>query len=312
MDSAEVRYKLISSLLKSETPLTFHELLEQSDTTKAETLPVLKELISKNLVVEGNLIPDDADTRYYWAARWEKRAEKRTTASIQKLQKAVKPSDGGKLDINHESVLSFHNFVTNEYKPPIDKKFLVFLQCSVRRPFSSSPSHSAMRRAIATATGHDPSPSKDFRSCPVHVVVLASKIGPVPYELEDIYPANVRSGGVKHFDKKYYRRIKPILSNRMAEYITTHKHNYEYITTFTESRYGEIMREASKIAGVKFPILPVSSGAQIMRRGNSIPRTYWDKYWIQLYLEVVSWLDHSAQSEAEKRLMDMDVKYYQV
>ena len=50
-----------------------------------------------------------------------------------------------------------------------------------------------MRKAIETATGYNP--RKHFEKCPVHVVVLASKIGPVLYELENVYPANVKGGG---------------------------------------------------------------------------------------------------------------------
>ena len=153
--------------------------------------------------------------------------------------------------------------------------------------------------------------------CPVHVVVLASKIGPVPYELEDIYPANVRGGGVKHFDTKYYDRVKPILADRMAQYMITHRDNYDRITTFTESRYGEVMEEARKIVmercGEKsgFPILPILDGAQVLRRGKSLPIKYWERYWIQLYLEIVSWLDPDMQAQAEARLEKMDVVYHE-
>ena len=59
-----------------------------------------------------------------------------------------------------------------------------------------------MRRAIGVATGYDP--AHDFVRCPVHVVVMASYVGPVPYELQDVYPANVRAGGVKHMGEEEY------------------------------------------------------------------------------------------------------------
>jgi hypothetical protein len=172
-----------------------------------------------------------------------------------------------------------------------------------------------MRRAIAVATRYDPSPSRDFERCPVHVVVLASKIGPVPYELEDIYPANVSGGGVKHFDKKYYERVKPILADRMAQYVIAHRDNYDHIATFTEGRYGEVMKEARKIVvdslgeDYHFPVLPILDGAQVIRRGKSFPRKYWERYWIQLYLEILSWLDPIMQTQAEGRLEKMKVKY---
>lgn len=314
MDQNEVRYRLISTLLQVGNPLTLAELLDQSGIAEEESIPTLMELVNKNLVVEGELLPDKPVPQYCWAARWAKETEHRAVKSKQKLRDIVKSNEvlqERRLDINSEPVLAFYNYVLNEYEPPKDKRLLVVLQCSVRRPFSSSPSHASMRRAISVATGYDPSFSRDFQSCPVHVVVLASKIGPVPYELEDLYPANVSGGGVKHFDKAYYARVKPILAKRMAQYIITHKYNYDHITTFTESRYGEVMEEAREIAGVDFPILPTLDGPQILRRGKSIPHKYWEKYWIQLYFEIVSWLDPAMQIQAEKRLEKMDVKYYE-
>jgi len=313
MNQSEVRYHIISTLLKANEPITFTELVHQCGIAKKEITPVLKELVNKNLVVEGSLIPDKPSPQYCWGARWEKEAERRAVSSRQKLRTIVSPTEivpERKLDIDSEPVLAFYNYVINEYKPPQDKRFLVFFQCSVKRPFSASPSHGAMRRAISVATGFDPSPRKDFKSCPVHVVVLASKIGPVPYELEDVYPANVRGGGVKHFDKTHYARVKPILAERMAQYIIAHRNNYDKIATFTESRYGEVMKEAREIAGTEFSVLPILDGPQVLRMGKSIPRKYWEKYWIQLYLDIASWLEPDMQAQAEARLKEMNVKYY--
>jgi hypothetical protein len=311
MNPEEIRYRVISTLLQADGPLTLRELLAQSGVSEEEIHPVLKELVSKSLVIEGELLADKPVPQYCWEGR-------RAAQSKQKLKSIVKPPEVVKeraLDIDSEPVLAFCDHVINEYKPPADKRFLVFFQCSVRRPFSSSPSHASMRRAISVATGYDPSPRKDFESCPVHAVVLASKIGPVPYELEDVYPANVRGGGVKHFDREYYNRVKPILAERMARYVITHKDSYERITTFTESRYGEVMEEAREIVvdccgeSLYFPVLPVMDGSQILRVGKSMPRTYWEKYWIQLYLEIVSWLEPDIQAQAEARLNSMDVRY---
>ena len=170
-----------------------------------------------------------------------------------------------------------------------------------------------MRRAIRVATGHDP--RKDFESCPVHVVVLASKIGPVPYELEDVHPANVRGGGVKHFETRRYDRVKPILAERMAEYILTPGDSYERITTFTEGRYAEVMQAAREIVVARrgedayFPVLPKIGGPRIVRMGESTPHTYWAQYWIQLYLEVVGWLEPDQQILAQARLKHLKVEY---
>jgi predicted RNA-binding protein len=197
--------------------------------------------------------------------------------------------------------------VIDDYVPPADKRLLVVLQCSVRRPFSSSPSHGSMRRAIRVATGADP--AGDFEACPVHVVVLASRIGPVPYELEDVYPANVGGGGVKHFRDEHYGRVRPILAARMAEYLTAHRDSYDHAATFTDARYGEVMRDARELAGMELPIFPRRDGPAVVRMGKSKPRTYWQKYWIQLFLEIVGRLARARRVEAKRRLEELDVVY---
>jgi predicted RNA-binding protein len=204
-------------------------------------------------------------------------------------------------------VTAFHRYITQTYRPPPDKRFLVFFQCSVRRPFSTSPSHGSMRRAISVATGYDP--ARDFRSCPVHVVVLASTVGPVPYELEDTYPANVRAGGVKDYRRETYEAVKPILAGRMADYLTVHGACYDRISTFTHSAYADVMREALRLAGARFPILPTADGPRVRRMGKSTPRTYWQKGWIQLYLEILTWLSPAGQRQAAERLAALDVEY---
>jgi hypothetical protein len=167
-----------------------------------------------------------------------------------------------------------------------------------------------MRRAIRAATGFDP--RKD-PACPVHVVVLASKIGPVPYELEDLYPANVRGGGVKHLDRETYARVKPVLAERMAQYILTYSERYERITSFTQGRYAEVLDHARALSaqqgGPTFNILPQGDGAIVTRMKQSRPHQYWARYWIQLYLEIVSWLTRERQRQAQARLNKLEVEY---
>jgi hypothetical protein len=228
-------------------------------------------------------------------------------AELSALMAPLEERFGGRVEVEGEASLAFHDFVIRRYWPPVGKRFLVFFQCCVRRPFYSSSSHGTIRRAISAATGYDA--YQDFARCPVHVVVLASQIGPVPYELQGVYPANIRGGGVKHFSPDHYERVKPILAQRMADYITTHGGQYERMATFTEGRYGEVMAEAQRLAGVEFPILPVRGGPAIVHVAGSPPRTYWQRFWIQLYLEVASWLDTEGQERAEGRLRRLKVEY---
>ncbi len=304
----EIRARVIAALLQSESALGRGEIAAQAGIQEKHLRPVLEELVASHQVVEGRLSPDQQAPQYRWRARWESEIDQRTAEAKERLRELVGAADdtpGERPGIDSPPVVAFHEYVINEYRPPEDKRCLVFLQCSVRRPFSTSPSQAFMRRAISVATGYDP--SNDFFSCPVHVVVLASTMGPVPYEFEDIYPANVGGGGVKHFGSEHYARVKPILAERMAAYVTAHRDCYDHITTFTDGRYGEVMEEARNIAGVDFPVLPVPGGPRVLRMGRSTPRTYWQKYWIQLYLEIVGWFESEMQAQAHARLEEMDV-----
>jgi hypothetical protein len=318
----ELRYRIISALLQADGPLTLPELASacrsETDTPdEASLVAALKELIDSAQVVEGALLPNRKSPQYAWRARWENKAQSRASDVQQNLCHAldrvarVSPAD---LSVESPPSTAFHQYVLGpDYNPPLNKRYLVFLQCSVRRPFSSAPSHAPLRRAIRAATGYDPHTDP---ACPVHVVVLASKIGPVPYELEDLYPANVRGGGVKHFARDTYERVKPALAERMAQYILTYGEHYERITSFTHGRYAEVLDLAREIAAArgaatlsKFKVLPQASGPIVTRMNQSKPHQYWARYWIQLTFEIVDWLEPEQQRQAEARLKELKVEY---
>jgi len=304
----EARSRLISALADADGPLTIDELAAECAIARDATLLLIGELVRENMVVEGELRADRPGPHYGLGSRWIREAERRSAGDrIPSQRTSTRP----RASIESEPVIAFHNYLISEYAPPRDKRFLVFFQCCVRRPYSASPSHGSMRRAVSVATGYDP--SRDFERCSAHVVVLADHIGPVPYELEDVYPANVRAPSIKWLKPQYYEYVKPILAERVAEYVVAHRDRYDRIAAFCEGRYGEVMIEARGVAadrGAKeFPILPLLDGPRVIRMGKSIPRTYWQKYWIQLYLEIVSWLDSAGRDRAQARLAAMGVEH---
>jgi hypothetical protein len=308
MKRLEIRHQVSVALRQAEEPLSAAEIAAQTGLREHELGAVLSALVSDGLVVSGDLVRGRRGPQYFWAAWWAREAERQAAAAGCQLAAAVDALPRV-LAINSGAVLAFHDYIIRRYSPPATKRFLVFFQCSVRRPFSKSPSHASMRRAVAVATGHDP--ARAFELCPAHVVVLASNIGPVPYELEDVYPANVGGGGVKHFGDEHYHRVKPVLAQRMAAYIAAHGSRYERMATFTDGRYADVMAAARSLAGVDFPILPQRQGAQVVRMGTSVPRTYWQKCWIQLCLEIMTWLPQPARRAAEARLEELAVVWRQ-
>ncbi|MBR4504176.1 MAG: DUF5591 domain-containing protein [Candidatus Methanomethylophilaceae archaeon] len=66
------------------------------------------------------------------------------------------------------------------YRKPANKRILLLLPCSAKKPYHISKSHKAFSSAIHTAP-HDTL---------VHEVIVTSPLGAVPRELDAIYPAN--------------------------------------------------------------------------------------------------------------------------
>ncbi|MHC4563015.1 MAG: DUF5591 domain-containing protein, partial [Planctomycetota bacterium] len=191
MTAEEAGYRVAAALLRSERPLTLAEVVEVSGVPRAGAMAALDELAEAGDIRAGELVDGEPGPQYAWGELPEKDSSRRVPPGL-----------------NSELVRRFNDFVINRYTPPADKKHLVFFQCSVRRPFSTSPSQASMRRAVQMATGCDPAQRHDFDKCPVHVVVLASLIGPVPYDLEEVYPATVSAGGVKDFGQDDYALVR--------------------------------------------------------------------------------------------------------
>ena len=169
----ELRYGAIATLLQADEPLTLSELEAacravdgSSDTSLLQA--VLKDLVDASQVIEGDLLPGQAALQYAWRARWESRARERASDLQQDLRAALEITERvppEELNVESRPATAFYSYVVSaEYTPPANKRFLVFLQCSVRRPFSTAPSHAPLRRAIRTATGYDP--RADFRKAP--------------------------------------------------------------------------------------------------------------------------------------------------
>ena len=92
-------------------------------------------------------------------------------------------------------------------------------------------------------------------------------------------------------------RFTPILAERIAAYLRKWHSRYRVITTFTHGRYGQVMEEAKRLAGLDFAVLP-----DLRRAGLTTGRTYWEKYWIQLFSELLAGMTEAERAEAMDRL----------
>ena len=145
-----------------------------------------------------------------------------------------------------ESILE--NFI------PIKKKILLFVQCSKIKPYSNSPSHKYIRKAITELTGFDP---YDFpEKNPIQIIVISSLIGPVPYENESDYIPSHYNLSVNKITRDQFKEIEPILVDRISNFLLKIKDNYEDIIFFVKNNYRTICEKVRKDTNIDFIISP--------------------------------------------------------
>jgi archaeosine synthase len=123
----------------------------------------------------------------------------------------------------------FAERVIHRYHPP-RTDVAVLLPCSARKPYSLSRSHHLLRGAIC-GRGHE--------------VILTSPLGPVPRDLELVYPA-------AHYDipvTGYWdREERGVIGGLLAEYLTSH--GYQRVIAHLDGGAGEVAEEVAATTGI--------------------------------------------------------------
>ncbi len=94
--------------------------------------------------------------------------------------------DGGRFACNTTQALHrpdirrYQQMIAERYRKPANKRILLLLPCSAKKPYHTSKTHKMFASAIHTAP-HDTL---------VHEVIVTSPLGIVPRELDAFYPAN--------------------------------------------------------------------------------------------------------------------------
>lgn len=83
--------------------------------------------------------------------------------------------------IQRPEVKRWQERLKERYTPPRGIKLTVLFPCSAKKPYLSSKSHMAFRRALKAGAGR--------KFSLVHELTLTSPLGVVPRELETVYPA---------------------------------------------------------------------------------------------------------------------------
>ena len=121
-------------------------------------------------------------------------------------------------------VKRFAHRVLERYEPP-QRRILLLLPCSARKPYSRSPSHRKFSDAIASYRGQ------------VHEMILTSPLGVVPRELETMYPAAFYDIPVTgHWDAEERSWVSSCLRN----YLALHHQRYELIVAHLSGAYRDI------------------------------------------------------------------------
>ncbi|HEY3419454.1 MAG TPA: DUF5591 domain-containing protein [Methanomassiliicoccales archaeon] len=84
-----------------------------------------------------------------------------------------------KESLTRPDILRYRKRIMERYVRPADKKVLLLIPCSAKKPYSSSKSHQAFKRVLTSLSNFDV----------VHEVIITSPLGAVPRELELFYPA---------------------------------------------------------------------------------------------------------------------------
>ncbi|MGC9444656.1 MAG: archaeosine synthase subunit alpha [Candidatus Methanospirareceae archaeon] len=132
-------------------------------------------------------------------------------------------------------VKRFAHRVLDRYEPP-QRRVLLLLPCSARKPYSRSPSHRKFIDAIAPYRGH------------IHEMILTSPLGVVPRELEVVYPAAFYDIPVTgHWDAEERAWVASCLRN----YLMLHSTRYEHIVAHLSGPYRDICLSVAADSGLE-------------------------------------------------------------
>ena len=137
-----------------------------------------------------------------------------------------------------------YRYIIDEYEVT-PKDIAIFMPCSVRKPYSSSPSHQLIRMII----------SQVFDSEQYHIVIFGT-CGIVPAELEEMYPyAHYKYMLGKCKDDKIRDDFLRIETERIAGYLDKTRSVYKYRIGYCLGIFRETLIQGSQKAGVPIDII---------------------------------------------------------
>jgi len=137
-----------------------------------------------------------------------------------------------------------YRYIIDEYEVT-PRDIAIFMPCSVRKPYSSSPSHQIIRMII----------SQVFLPSQYHIVIFGT-CGIVPAELEEMYPyAHYKYMLGKCKDDKIKEDFLRIETERVAGYLDKTRSVYKYRIGYCLGIFREALIRGSQKACVPIDII---------------------------------------------------------
>ena len=178
------------------------------------------------------------------------RVERKSSSASPRVVEVVQDRHGERIEIfdppfYRKEFEDAYRFIIDEYRVA-PKEIGLFLPCSVRKPYSQSPSHKLFRRIIDGVL--DP---EDY-----HIVIFGT-CGTVPAELECMYPyQNYHYMLGKTTDERIRRDFHRIEVYRLTGYLEKTRDTYRQRLAYCIGPFRKAMVEASENTGVAVDLLP--------------------------------------------------------
>lgn len=123
--------------------------------------------------------------------------------------------------LTHPHYEVWQDYIRRWYRPPEERKILLFLPCSYAKPYSESATHKGIIKALKE-TGMREN---------IHEVML-SNAGVIPREFENLYPFNAYDWDERLETEETGERYMQVTEERIKKYLKAHKKNYKDVFCF--------------------------------------------------------------------------------
>lgn len=163
---------------------------------------------------------------------------------IPKSERSEEPLDTENI-IHHPDMERANEWIVTEYEIP-SRKICIFVPCSKKKPYHTSPSHRKFDEIIYSMLNEDD----------VHIVTFGT-CGVVPRELDVEYPFMNYSFMMGQCNvAKVKRDFLKTETKRLSEYLERTKDNYEYRIAYCIGDFRDAMTRAAEQTGIDVDIIP--------------------------------------------------------